>query len=233
MILGIFVLQVSPMLPTKIRVNWLFGSGEEAKNTLSKWPPRWPSWISEQYDFIFFFISSHPDASYRVKIQLVFRFRRRSENGIFKMSAIATILDFRLERFSFFSSTVHSDAFYRVSSQLDFSSGEEAKKIDFQDGRHGGHIGIWIGTILAIFDLQVTPMLPTYFQINWPLSSGYGGHLGFPIGTILAILDLQATPILPPKFQVSWPFGSRGEAKNRFSRWRPSWIFDRNDFSYL
>ena len=27
---------------------------------------------------------------------------------------------------------------------------EEAKKIDFQDGGHGGHLGFPIGTILAI-----------------------------------------------------------------------------------
>ena len=35
--------------------------------------------------------------------------------------------------------------------------------MDFQDDRHGGHLGFPIGTILAIFDLQVTPMLPTKF----------------------------------------------------------------------
>ena len=34
-------------------------------------------------------------------------------------------------------------------------------KLDFQDG---GHLGFLIGTILAIFDLQVTPMLPTKYQ---------------------------------------------------------------------
>ena len=37
--------------------------------------------------------------------------------------------------------------------------------------------------------------------------------------------------------QVDLPFsGSGGETKNRFSSWlswRPSWIFDRNDFSYF
>ena len=27
------------------------------------------------------------------------------------------------------------------------------------------------GRILAIFDLHVTPMLPTKFQINWPFGS--------------------------------------------------------------
>ena len=101
--------------------------------------------------------------------------------------------------------------------------------------------------ILAIFDLQVTPMLPSKFGVNWPFGSGeeakidfqdggHGGHLGFPIGTILAIFDLQVTPMLPSKFGVSWPFGSGEEAKNRFSRWRPwrpSWISDQHDFSYF
>ena len=29
-----------------------------------------------------------------------------------------------------------------------------------------------IGTILAIFDLQVTPILPSKFGVNWPFGSG-------------------------------------------------------------
>ena len=49
--------------------------------------------------------------------------------------------------------------------------GEEAK-IDFQDGCHGGHLGFPIGTILAIFYLKVTPMLPSKFRLNWPFGSG-------------------------------------------------------------
>ena len=90
-------------------------------------------------------------------------------------------------------------------------------------------------------------MLPSKFGVNWPFGSGeeaknrfqdggHGGHLGFPIGTILAIFYLQVTLMLPSKFGVKWPFGSGEEAKNRFSRWRPwrpSWISDRNDFSYF
>ena len=47
---------------------------------------------------------------------------------------------------------------------------EKKRKIEFQDGRHD-HIGFPIRTILAIFDLQVTLMLPTKFQVNWPFSS--------------------------------------------------------------
>ena len=50
----------------------------------------------------------------------------------------------------------HSDASYRVSSKLAFF----------------GHTGFPIGSILAIYDLQITPMLPTKFQANWPFGSG-------------------------------------------------------------
>ena len=84
------------------------------------------------------------------------------------------------------------------------SSGE--LKIDFQDGDHGGHLGFPIGTILATFDLQVTPMLLTMFRINWRFGLEeakkrfYGGHLGFRIGKMLAIFYLHVRPMLPSKF---------------------------------
>ena len=68
-------------------------------------------------------------------------------------------------------------------------------------------------------------------------------HLAFLIGTLFALFYLQVALMLPLKFQVNWPFGS-GEVKNRFSRWRPSWISDcerwwpswisdQNDMSYF
>ena len=43
---------------------------------------------------------------------------------------------------------------------------------------------------------------------------------------------LQVIPILHNKFPVNLPFGSVDYAQNRFARWQPSWIFDRNNFSY-
>ena len=125
---------------------------------------------------------------------------------------------------------------------------EKKRKIDFQDGHHGGHLGFLIGMILAIFHLQVTPMLPTKVFESIGLSiqemkrkidfqdGCHGGHLGFPIKTILSIFNLQVTLMLPIKFQVSWPFGSGEKAKNIFSRWplwQPSWISDQKDFSYF
>ena len=110
----------------------------------------------------------------------------------------------------------------------------------FEQTLNGSQLGFTIGTILAIFDLRVTPMLPINFRVNWPsvqekkwkieFQDGcHGRDLGYPIGTILAIFD----PMSPAKFGVNWPFGAGKEAKYRFSRWLPwwpSWISDQNDF---
>ena len=46
--LSSFDLQVTPMLPTKFRVNWPFGSGEEAAIGFSRWPPWRPTWIFDR-----------------------------------------------------------------------------------------------------------------------------------------------------------------------------------------
>ena len=65
-ILAIFDLQDTPTLPTKFQVNWPFGSGKEAKNRFSKWPPWQPFWISNLNHFSYFLSTSNPDASYKV-----------------------------------------------------------------------------------------------------------------------------------------------------------------------
>ena len=109
------------MLPAKFQINWPFGSGEEAKNRFSSWPPPRQSSILDRKDFSYFWSTSHLDTSKRVSSQVAFRFRW---------------------------------------------------KIYFQDGRHGGHLGYQIGMILANFDLHVTLMLPTKFQVNWHFGSG-------------------------------------------------------------
>ena len=112
------------------------------------------------------------------------------------MAAMAAILDFQSARFKLFLIYKSPQCFLASLKSIGLSVQEKKRKIDFQDG-------------------------------------GHGGHLGFSIRTILAIFDLQVTTILPSKFEVNWPFGSGEEAKNRFSRWRPSWISDRQDFSYF
>ena len=64
-----------------------------------------------------------------------------------------------------------SRCFLQNFKSVGLSVQEEKRKIDFQDGHHGSHVGFLIGTILAIFDLQVTPLFPTKFQVNWPFGS--------------------------------------------------------------
>ena len=74
--------------------------------------------------------------------------------------------------FSDFWSISHPHASYQVSSQFGIWGKEKKLEIDFQDGCHGGHLGFPIRLILAIFDLQVTPILPSKFGVNWPFGSG-------------------------------------------------------------
>ena len=88
------------------------------------------------------------------------------------MAIIAAILDFRSARFYLF--LIHKSPQYFLPSfeSIGLSVQEKKRKIDFQDGCHGSHLGFPIETILAIFDLQVTPMLPTKFGVNWLLGLG-------------------------------------------------------------
>ena len=74
----------------------------------------------------------------------------------------------------------------RTKLQVDwpFGSEEEVKKKDFQDGRHGG-LGY-----PAIFDLQVTAMLPTKFRIRG-------------VGSERSIFVLKVNPILPTRFPIN------------------------------
>ena len=61
---------------------------------------------------------------------------------------------------------------------LPFGSGEDAKDrfLRWQPWRPSW---IPIGMILAIFDLQVTLMLPSKFGVKWPFSSGEEGKNRF------------------------------------------------------
>ena len=45
---------ITQKLPSQVGVSWPFGSGEEAKNRFSRWPPLRPSWISHRNDFSYF-----------------------------------------------------------------------------------------------------------------------------------------------------------------------------------
>ena len=107
-----------------------------------------------------FISTSHPDASYQFSNQLALWFRKISEKKSFKLFGFP----------SYFRST--PQCFLPSFKSNGLSVQEKKRKIDFQDGCHGGHLEFLIGTILAIFDLHVTLMLPTYFKVNKPFCSG-------------------------------------------------------------
>ena len=133
------------------------------KNRFSRWPPWRPSWIFNQNDFSHFWSISHPDASYQVSSQLAFGFRRRSEKKIFKDFPWWPSWISDQQDFSYFWST--SPWYFLPSLESTGLLPQEMKwKIDFQDGGHVSHFGFPIGTILAIFDLQVPQFLLPSFE---------------------------------------------------------------------
>ena len=85
------------------------------------------------------------------------------------MATTAAILDFRSERFYLFLIYKSPRYFLPNFKLIGLSVQEKKGKIYFQDGRQS-----WISdrNDLAILDLQVTPMLSTKFQDNWPVRSG-------------------------------------------------------------
>ena len=117
---------------------------------------------------------------------------------------MAAILDFRSARFWLFLIYKSPRCFLASLESTGLSVQEKKRKLDFQDGRHGGQLGFPIGTILAIFDLKVTPMLPSKFGVNWPFGSGEEATNRFstwrPLRpswisdrNVLAIFDLKNT----------------------------------------
>ena len=82
------------------------------------------------------------------------------------MAAMAAILDIGLARFLLFLIYKSPQCLLPRLESIGLSVHEKKLNIDFQDGDYGGHLGFRIRTILAIFDLQVTLMLPTKFRVK-------------------------------------------------------------------
>ena len=60
---------------------------------------------------------------------------------------------------------------------------------------------------------------------------GCGSHLGYQKRMILAILNLYVTVMPPIKFRLNPSYCFEGDVNWRISRWQPSWIVERNNFS--
>ena len=70
-----------------------------------------------------------------------------------KFSSCPSILDFLFERFYLFLIYKSSWCFLLSFKSIGLSVQAKNRKIGFQDGSHGGHLGFLIGTILAILPL--------------------------------------------------------------------------------
>ena len=90
--------------------------------------------------------------------------------------------------FSYFFIYKSPRCFLASLESIGLSVQEKKRKIDFQDG---GHLGFLINKILASFDLQVTPMLPSKFGVNWPFGSGEEAKNRFKMAAMAAILDFR------------------------------------------
>ena len=93
----------------------------------------------------------------------------------------------------------------------DLSVQEKKRKTNFQDGVHGGQLGLQIGKIFSLFcskryssaSYLVSSQLALRFRRRIKLDfqdSSHGSDLGFPIRTSFAIFHLQVTPMLPTTF---------------------------------
>ena len=89
-ILAILSLYNSPKHPIKFQLNLTYCLGSDVVGRISKWPPWWPSWISERHDFSNSESLCHCDASHQVLAQSNFRFGRRCRLKNFKMLDIRT-----------------------------------------------------------------------------------------------------------------------------------------------
>ena len=130
------------------------------------------AWISKWNDFSYF------GSSYQVSSQFwPFGSGEEVKNRFSKWPPWRPSWISNQNDFSYFSS---SPRCFLLSYKSSGPSVQEKKqKIDFQNGHHGGHLGFPIGTILAIFYLQVTRMLPTKFQVNWLLGLGEEAKIRF------------------------------------------------------
>ena len=176
-----FYLQVILMLHTKFQVNWPFDSGEEAKERCSIWPPWWPSWISNRNNFSCIWSTSLYDASYQVKVSWLSGSADKAKNRfsswpLWQASWISdrTILViFSLWFTPRLPTKFRVNWLFRLGKEATTTTKKKKKKkkkkrfTRLHDGGHSGLFGFPIRMLLAIFDIQMTLMLPTKFQVDW------------------------------------------------------------------
>ena len=131
-ILTILNLYVTRMPPIKFQLNMTYGFEGDVVWRISRWPKRWPFWISEQNDSSNSESVCHWDASHQVLAQSDLRFWRRGRLKNFKMAAMVAILDIKQNDFSNSESLCHCDASHQVSAQSDLRFGRGCRLKNFK-----------------------------------------------------------------------------------------------------
>ena len=157
MILAIFDLQVTPMLPTKLRVNWPFGSGKKRKIDFQDGCYGAHLGFPIRTILAIFVLQVTPMLPTKFRVNRPLGSGKEAKNRFSRWLSWRPFWISYQNNFSYFLSTNNPDASFELIGLLV----QEKGKIVFQDCHHGSHLGFLIGTIGAIFDLQVTPMLPT------------------------------------------------------------------------
>ena len=131
------------------------------KNRFSRWPPWRPSWISDRKKFSYFISTSLPDASYQVSSSGEEAKNRFSRRPPWQPYWISDQKNFTFFFFFFFLIYKSSRGFVPSFKSNSLSVQEKKRKIDFQDC---GHLGFPIGSILGLFNLQVTMVFLPNFE---------------------------------------------------------------------
>ena len=159
------------MFQAKFQVNWPYGSGEEAKNRFSRRLLWRPSCIFDRNEFTYFDLQVNSILPTKFQVNWRFGSGEEAKNRFqrwlpWRPSLISDRNDFS------FSLICNSPRCFLLSfKSVGLSVREKKRKLEFQDGRHDGHFGFPIRMILAIFHLQVIPIYPSKFQVNWPFAS--------------------------------------------------------------
>ena len=127
-----------------------------------------PSWSTDGEHFINLSFPQPKEALYEIWAKLAQWLQRRS--------CLKLITDERTDGRTTYKSDHYSSswAYLRWAKNIRYISHTKDKTMaDIIIPRflQGSHLWFPIGTILAMFDLQVISMLPAKFRVNWPFSS--------------------------------------------------------------
>ena len=143
MILATVDLQVTSILPMNFESIALSVQEKKSSKQTFKMDIMAAIWDFLSQRFELFFIYKHYDAIYQVSSQLAFQFRRRRENR-FSRWPPSWISDWN--NFSYFY-IYKSSRCYQFLNQLALLVQLNKRKKEFQDGRHGDHLGFRILTV--------------------------------------------------------------------------------------